>query len=175
MLDLESWNNAVVHLVVEEGSTNEMLAFVEELINFEQAFIWGLLQFYNFVFQLFLRVPLDHKVVQLFENLLTIVDGTEHIKYLVSNIEHELAPYQHFQTNISWDVFRLLHYPIKHLPEAHLNINSFQGRKSFIKHLSQFFYVVEFSLAVPQQVDAVRYLLSSQNTRVLLKIENDTF
>ena len=52
-------------------------------------------------FQLFLRVSLDHKVVQLFENLLTIVDGTEHIKYLVSNIEHELAPYQHFQTNIS--------------------------------------------------------------------------
>ncbi len=39
LLDLESRNNAVVHLVVDEHSSNKMLPFLKKLINFEEALV----------------------------------------------------------------------------------------------------------------------------------------
>jgi len=92
LFDLESWNNAVVHFVVKKGSANEVLTFLKQLLDFDQALIWRLLQLFNFVLELLLLVLLDHKVVQFFQNPLTSVDRTKDIKYLASNGEHELAP-----------------------------------------------------------------------------------
>ena len=152
-----------------------MLLFVKKLINFYETFVWGLLQFFNFVFHLVLHVFRDYEIVQLFENLLTVVNWTEHIEHLVSDFEHELAPYEHFQANISGYVFRLRHDPVKHLPEAHLDIDSLQSCKGFVEHLPQLVHVVEFSLAIPQQVDAVRDLLDSQDAWILIEVEHSTF